>query len=149
MCVCIYTVCVCAPTCHLFIICAGARVYTPVCVFFLGSVCMRVYPGSFNQRPIVGRCGGPVSFFFPLIKLCVSMPVTYLIWDAPLSSPHLAAAHTDSTLLHTSMTLAPPEEDDEGEKDEEIERWRSKGWTGIWHLFFVFIVAYLTCWLRV
>ena len=94
---------------------------------------------------------GPCLFLFPLIKLCVSMPVTYLIWDAPLSSPHLAAAHTDSTLLHTSMTLAPPEEDDEGEKDEEIEGWRSTGWTGIWHFFFVFIyiVASSTCWLRV
>lgn len=51
------------------------------------------------------------------------MPVTYLIWDAPLSSPHLAAAHTDSTLLHTSMTLTSPKEDDEGEKqrNEELE----------------------------
>ena len=38
MCVCV-CVCVhvCAPTCHLFIICAGARVYTPVCVFIFGK----------------------------------------------------------------------------------------------------------------
>lgn len=59
----IYCMYVYAPTCNLFIICAGACVYTSVCVVF-GSVCMRVYPGSFNQRPIERRCGGPVSFFF-------------------------------------------------------------------------------------
>lgn len=51
------------------------------------------------------------------------MPVTYLIWDAPLSSTHLAPAHTDSTLLHTSMMLAPPVEDDK----EEREKKRTKG----------------------
>lgn len=55
-------------------------------------------------------------FPFPQIKICLSMPVTYLIWDALHSSPHLAAAHADSTPLHTSMTLTPPEEDDREEK---------------------------------
>lgn len=44
------------------------------------------------------------------------MPGTYLIWDVPLSSPHLTAAHTDSTLLQTSMTLTPPEERGKEEK---------------------------------
>lgn len=60
VCMHIYCMCVYAPTCNLFMICAGACVY--MCVF--GSVCMCVYPGSFNQRPIVWRCGGLVSFLF-------------------------------------------------------------------------------------
>lgn len=110
ICVC---VCVGAPTCNLFIIWGAACTYTHMCVF--GSVCMCVCPGSFNQRPIAGRWGDPVSLL-PQIKLSVSMPVTYLIWDAPLSSAHLTMAHTDSTLLHTSMMLAPPEEDDKEER---------------------------------
>lgn len=95
----------------IYNLCGCMCVHCCMCVFW-----KCVYPRSFNQRPIVRRCGGSCLSLFPQIKLCVSMPVTYLIWDAPLSSPHLAAAHTDSTLLHTSMTLAPPEEGGEGEK---------------------------------
>lgn len=65
------------------------------------------------------------------------MPVTFLIWDAQLYSAHLTAAHTDSTLLHTSVMLAPPEEDDKKEREEE----RNKGWTGIGKFSSFFLVA--------
>lgn len=41
VCMHIYCMCVCAPTCFLFIICAGACVYTSVCVCFFGE-CVRV-----------------------------------------------------------------------------------------------------------
>lgn len=64
VCMCIYSrcVCVCSPSCNLFRIRAGEWVYTPVCV--IGIVSMCAYLGSFNQRPIVRRYGGPVSLSF-------------------------------------------------------------------------------------
>lgn len=71
-----------------------------------------------------GPCLSPFFFFYPQIKLCVSMPVTYLIWDAPLSSPHLTAAHTDSTLLPTSVTLTPPEEQENRRMETQRSEWR-------------------------
>lgn len=141
MCVCIYTVCVYAPTCILFIICEGARVRTSVCVFL--EVCARVCSGgALIKSP--EETWGLRLFLFPQIKLCVSMPVTYLIWDALLSSPHLAAAHTDSTLLHTSVTLTSPEENDKEEKyrDGEMEKQRMDR---NMKCFFVFFIIYLFC----
>lgn len=81
----IYCMCVCCFL-TLFLICAS--VCTLLNVWWGGF-------DSFNQRCVVKRHGGSVSLFFPQIKLCVSMPVTYLIWDAALSSllPTLTAPY--------------------------------------------------------
>lgn len=49
------------------------------------------------------------------------MPVTYLIWNAPLVSQYLAAARTDSTVLHTGMMLAAPEGGQRGEWESRAD----------------------------
>lgn len=112
VCMCIYSrcVCVCSPSCNLFRIRAGEWVYTPVCV--IGIVSMCAYLGSFNQRPIVRRYGGPVSLSFCSDKTACqhASHISHLRRTALLPTPHLTAAHTDSTLLQTSMILTPPEE---------------------------------------
>lgn len=114
-----------------------------MCVF--ESLCTRVHRGSFNQKSCSEEMWGLRLFLFPQIKLCVSMPVTYLIWDALLSSPHLAAAHTDSTLLHTSVVLTSPEEKDKEEKyrDGEMEKQRmdrNMTFKNFFLLFLLFVI---------
>lgn len=65
VCRCIYSTCACAYLQFIYNLRACMYTHFHKCVF--GSVSMCVYPESFNQRPILRRCGG-LSLSFPSDK---------------------------------------------------------------------------------
>lgn len=71
---------------------------------------------------------------FAQIKLRVSMPVTYLIWDALLSSPHLTSQRPTLTARYYKPVWYSLHLRKVKQRDEETDRRRNKRRMQLWNV---------------